>query len=816
MNKTIYFLITAVLMNLLNSCISREEYMPVNNNSGTIEFVARPVSYNGQTVQTRATSVDDFENKIHNCYFMLFNSAGDRVIGPIDMDATLTTQRISKHEILSKLGSQATCTACFIANVPVDVVNGLTTLDAVNSAVLGISYSSVDVQDTNKESKLSSFVIPEFDLDGNGSNGPVQCLPMFGMEECNLANNDLFQISLKRLFAKVSIEISVSTSSTSFDLLAAHLLNLPNRVKLSESDEESEWVEDGAAFLLQDIEGPIDGEDIHNYGSILGSSTYEFYFYVPEYCLLPTDDGQNNLEQKLKPKMYDTKKFPVLVKLFGNYDGGDVEQPVTYDLYMGENSYNSFTLKRNIHYKNCVKIAGVTNSTNGSDETLDWRVVVEELNEVEILGQTANCYIIGKTGSYIYPACKGVYKGGLQSIPDNLKCTKGDSLKLLKRDNTRVTIENLAYKPETGEFSFDVTSINTSGGTTVSNDENIVLGLVYEEDGQKKIEWSWHFWFVSGAAWNVDAFDISTQIYPNTSELMDRNLGAKPTLLQQVSPGIVSGLYYKYGHKEPYIDDGYYGGGESSSYDWSTEEKSQTDPCPPGYRVPASTVWEQESSGTTPVKAYYTLGDAFEYWEDVYYPYAGEVRGKNIVNSENKTYTLTTNDGEVIANKDIDPIYGEEYREGWSTYRSAITQRIAYYDFKYSIDAVFYFGQLLNKQYDNVLKYGYVDVTKEEFKKNCVFLSCKTQTFQTEEIQIRRGNFITGYTWERHKVLEEEPLTDEAVITNSADIQADWLSALADDQCPGNIITGYHLLFTDCFYSELNTAYGYQIRCVKE
>lgn len=655
-NKILYFLTALACMSLLGSCISREEYLPVQGEvSGDIEFVARPVSYSGQTVQTKATSVDDFENRIHNCYFMLFNSSGTRVIGPIDMNTMLTAQRVSRHEILSKLGSQTTCTACFVANVPKDVVDGLTTLDAVNTTILDIDYSNVDVQDTGNGNNLSSFVIPEFDLDGSGSNEPVQCLPMFGMEECNIASGDVFQIPLKRLFAKVSVNIAVTAMGSGFDILAAHMFNLPTNVRLAESEEECSWVKDATSFYAHQIEGPINDDNINGGYIGIGASTYEFYFYVPEYYLLPLPENTANFgNPKYKPQMFEAGKRPVFVRLFGTYNENNENSNITYDLYLGEDAATSFTLKRNVHYMNSMVINGITNSKDGEGSTLDCRVEVttEQFDEVEILGQTANCYIIGQPGTYKYPACKGVFKGGVNNIPEDMKCSKGTTLKQLYIDNSSVRLDNLTYDDEAKEFSFDLVSLDGGGGLLASNDANVILGLVYNEGGQEKVEWAWHIWIQAGTTLDVNLgffdFGASNQTYPNGYVLMDRNLGARPTTLEY--PGVETGAYYRYGRKEPFLGGNYQGLVESAYYDWSGPEKAITDPCPPGYRVPASSVWSGDATNENATLTIAGIGTpGFRYWnnntatnqlDDIYFPYSGYIdSSKKLISSFTSSYT---------------------------------------------------------------------------------------------------------------------------------------------------------------------------------
>lgn len=657
-NISYKLLIISALLGLFTSCVTIEDPLPGNPKSEYFEFVARPISYNGQTVQTKATSVDDFENRIYNLYFMLYANDGTRVICK-EVTSDIKTLRFSRHEIYSLLGNSKNCTACFVANVPGDIVNNLSDLTALNNAILDLAYvrEMVSTGDNN-----SFFVIPEFYLNGEGAT--TKCLPMFGKQALNIESADLFQIALKRLFAKVSVNISLATTGATFDLLAAHLFNLPTNVRLVEPENkktfESSWVKDPGAFLSQQIEGPIEGDDIYGDGAtaFVPPRSYEFYFYVPEYYLLPKAD---NTDEKYKPQMFDTSKRPVFVRLFGIYNE---YSNITYDLYLGENASDSFTLQRNTHYINSMKINGITNSKDEEGDALDLRVEVttEQFDEVEVYGQTANCYIIGQTGTYKYPACKGVFKGGVNDIPDEMRCKREDTiLKVIYQDNTSIRLENLNYNREACEFSFDVVSLDGGTGLISSNDGNVIVALAYEEGGQEKYEWSWHFWFQNGTSLDLDLgffdFDAANQTYPNGSILMDRNLGALPTSLQNA--GTVIGAYYKYGHKDPFFGGDYRGGGEWGTYDWSGTDKSVTDPCPPGYRVPASTVWSGNATKQHSGVPY----NAFIYWnggttgtfqteDDIYYPYSGYIDENKTVQSQghgvrdtlyNQSFTIPTN-----------------------------------------------------------------------------------------------------------------------------------------------------------------------------
>ena len=790
--------------------------MTDNGHSDTIEFVARQISYDGYTVQTKATTVNNFENQIHNCYFLVFNATGQKVYGPISL-SDLTAQRISRHELLSKLGGQSTCTACYIANVPSGDVSKISTFEDLDNAVLDINYSTVGVKDSgNKE---SFFSVPEFDLLGNGTT--VQCMPMFGMGTCDLSSADIFQVPLKRLFAKVSVNMGVSSTSAEFDILATHLFNLPKKVKLIESSDESKWVKSDESFVIQQIVAPIVDDNIT--GGVAGylTNAYEFYFYVPEYYLSSTDDGSGNYgNQKFKPNMFDADKLPVFVRVYGKYKDNLItnSQDVTYDLYLGENASTSFTLKRNMYYKNLVKVNGITNSKDGEGTTLDCRVDVSRLNDVEVFGQTANCYIIGSTGTYKYPAVKGVWKGGLNNIPDSLKCTKGTNLRILKQDNDGIKLENLVYDSEACEFSFDITAIDTGTGAVSSNDGNIILTLEYTEGGKVKTDWSWHFWFVNGALWGMDAFEVESDQYPSGKYLMDRNLGARITLLLQETPGVADGLYYKYGHKEPYMINDYQGGGESTSYTWNSEKKSQTDPCPPGYRVPRSSVWD--GNATKAHAAIPGVAESFRFWDngspynildDIYFPYSGYIDANKKPQAQgygqrdtttNKSYTIPTNQ------TNLGTAEASNYSDSYVATKNG-TGPVKFTEVEYIKYDINNLGIACAQ--DKEFRYSYLE-------KGTDIVSCKVQIGKWS----RSGNLISGYKWTAVYNTAAKTLTGSQLKSQHESAYNRLISVIngktgSNLDAFGDAITGF---FTqpqmDVTLPDINTSNGYQVRCVKE
>ena len=125
---------------------------------------------------------------------------------------------------------------------------------------------------------------------------------------------------------------------------------------------------------------------------------------------------------------------------------------------------------------------------------------------------------------------------------------------------------------------------------TGSNPGNAVIAIKDKDD---KILWSWHLWFCPGGV-------PETNSYGNYN-MMDRNLGA--------ASATTAGAYYQWGRKDPFFGSTqnpvpggnaqevahanpttfYSDWNPSSDKGWSSS-KSSYDPCPPGYKVPGTSV----------------------------------------------------------------------------------------------------------------------------------------------------------------------------------------------------------------------------------
>ena len=788
-----------IFASLLICCSCDLEELKLNNPSeNTIDFIARPADYSNVDVTTKSEPTDAFETAIYTAYLLLFDANNNRIYFS-EVDPQSRLQRVT-------LKGLSTVTACFVANVAKADIEGITTLDALNSAVLNLNYA------TYSEAR-SHLGVPKLAV-----NGTYQlCFPMVGVKTLDVSQiSQAIEIPLTRLFAKVSVELkmnisnlSTTQSSTRFELISYRLANIPKRVSLLPTGKESDWVKVSEAFAddNSNVASDLTNNQIYNNSYFLASDSqkkYTFDVYVPEYCLSPLTEteykGASGTygEQEYKPKMYDSNKKAVHIVLTGSYiptSGSSTK--LDYSLFLGEDESLSFTLNRNVHYNNYLTIKGITKNADNKDTALiDHRVKMNDGNMVSMFGEVANCYVINATGIYSFPAYKGAYKSA--DMVEANRCTIGTKVEIIAQNG----VTTLFATDDNGNPKFTLTK-NPAGEKVISfevvddwGDANVILGL---KDNNGNVEWSWHLWFVKGVSLgSIDRdgfFQMKSQAMPNgVNALMDRNLGAMYSATSDGYAGAATGLYYRYGQIAPYFTDtnnrsAYFGHTLPTNSSWAptNNKKSPHDPCPPGYRVPHSDVWTEkatleDASLTIPV---INVGiEAFRYWnnntsgvteitDDIYFPYCAYVDSNNSL---------------VESYVDTKTINGE-----YNSYIYGILIRA--YNIKYSYTINKKFG-ILSSCNNKIEKY---QATNEGFFPDIVINSCKYQI----------GTKIGKYEiWGR----EQSYNKDGSSIASNVQ---DFILTTVKSELEEVPQIAEHTKST-IKPEDINTSYGYQVRCVKE
>lgn len=763
----IFFLALAVLL-YLSSCALEEPIDTPQNTDGYIEFVARPVGFNNQMVETKSAA-NEFENTIENCFFLIFDETSGNRIGFHQLDATSS----STPNIKLNVKGLETVTACFVANVPIDFASNIGSISALESAVLeDMTYASDGIIGT-----------PTIDLDSNPDTPSVQCIPMFGIRR-NLAVESILnsvQIPLARLFAKVSVELTMSLNNTTqlnsyYSIHAYHIHNLPTKVKLMASRslnedgelvyDESDWVYDGDFFIAESSKTGIQ-KSVYNDEAIGFNDSdkhYAFDIYVPEYFLYPlsadeADLGENYATEKYKPLMYDHAKYPIYLTIDGIFTPSlqllSQSQPLKYTVYFGEDDCSSFSMQRNTLYTNSLIIGGTSNNKDNPNN-LDHRVETSPLNLMDMNGESSNCYLINQEGTYYLPPYMGVFKSEAEA--ENHRCS-GTTVEILHKDNDDISIINERYDPKTQCIIFDVEELANG---------NVIIAI---KNGNT-IEWSWHLWCDSSFSFGgVGLLDVGTQIYPNGSEFMDRNLGAS-TLGG-------TGLFYQYGSKNPFINNSYHGGGTNGTATWYAEEeyinddnttgvrpaKAIHDPCPPGYRMPRPDEWDPSkgTNATTDLLFSYLISPA------VGFGYTGYLDSDN----GNKQTTTSSSTDDIVdagtykisdSTRESDEVQGPGSNTSNVEYRTITRTTNEYINIQYNVPTTQKTGGFWTAESGKIFKYyNYrADWNEFEITNPYGFIDIVGCSYRTYVCRVQQKREKTLWWWGEWKDISgtETPISD--------------------------------------------------------
>ena len=405
------YIFIALFVGLLTTSCIEELDMPQSVTTDDTEtiLVPRVTSFANQYVTKSAYGTK--ETTITSLAVLVFNSDGNLVFlqenSNLDGASPVTLNK-------SRL-NLASATVVMFANMSIDNIK--------NSENKSIRENKSTLTLTGLEGY--TYHIPENQTFITDITSNFAGFPMVGVKGVDLTPTSTQQgqieVSLKILFAKISLEIAVENGTentlnpTQFTISSATITNLATATPLAMPAETGEKPKD---FLGNEKnEEPLESADYTDEtfvdtssenktktitstsktvsaGSTSTNAKYTFYIAENRYNhggttdVYPSDswltsDLYDSYKQQYKPKLAEKtggEGLPTYITLTGVYkDYRSTEWNVTYKVYLGKNNYDNFQIDRNSEYINTITIKGIRNNSDygESDVWIDHRVDVE-------------------------------------------------------------------------------------------------------------------------------------------------------------------------------------------------------------------------------------------------------------------------------------------------------------------------------------------------------------------------------------------------------------------------------------------------------
>lgn len=364
-----------------------------------IQVLGRITRFADVDVSTRGVKDQD-EAKLTSMALAIFkvNAAGDGLDGNCvyyqyaDDQAELlfTIERGSNYDYDTRYAMYVFCN---MPGMQTETMGVGTSLSEMMAAFYNVENIDIPANGFPMMGSLGDTFSTTFDKDGRvfvlspRENGDLTTPKVDGVTQT------LLTIPMKAMYAKVNFTIEVDPDQTidgnyspQFTLEGYTVNNVPSTVDFDNSSN------DDAAVLADSYSLPISGNTVAS-----GANKINFTFYLPERYLEPAtkpadyaypfkNDGKIRGEdsvymQRYKPELVGDKKATNVV-ISGRFrDHQTHHWDVKYTIYLGEDNYGDFNIKRNCEYHNYITIRGIQSSSDMSDNenaiSIDHRVNVE-------------------------------------------------------------------------------------------------------------------------------------------------------------------------------------------------------------------------------------------------------------------------------------------------------------------------------------------------------------------------------------------------------------------------------------------------------
>lgn len=366
MRRIIYLYLMGIL--LLSSCKDADNFMPETGADDGISILLETQQM--ETIETRATKNIDADSRIDHVIIYAFDKNGNQV-------GDIIAQNLDETSIVSKKVTSDTKSIYYQLRAILNPGSGITQLYAV------CNYPELASEPIFKQTDLEAKVLQgENKADCAFSNVMVMSGKVENLTDTKISDkNTPIVIPVKRIAAKIDFIVSFEPYDTSdkFLLTSVEIHKIPLKSNLIEKTTDA--VSGGNVNENFIDVSMLNMEEVTEQGKKKNMS--QLYLYENRYN--PTDNMYFQ-EKQSDPNMWQTlkgalgrEKYPnaSFLRIKGFYQtGAGTTRRVSYDVYIGENNFSDFSVKRNHYY--------TINATIKTVDIIDTRVTSKILNSCQI------------------------------------------------------------------------------------------------------------------------------------------------------------------------------------------------------------------------------------------------------------------------------------------------------------------------------------------------------------------------------------------------------------------------------------------------
>ena len=397
--KRLYFISTIVSLVFLAGCMVDDiDYStPMQGSDDVVTVIGRMTRFDEYDVATRGVK-NEQESKLTSMAMAIFpvNEAGTALAG----DCVYWQYTDNQAELLFTIdrGSNYTYNARYamyvFTNMDMSEFGIGSSLDAMMAKFHSVVNLNIPENGFPMMGSLGDTFSTTFDRDNKVFVlSPTKTNGDLDTPKVNDQVQTLLTIPMKAMYAKVNFTIEVKPDQTiegnyspQFTLESYTINNVPSTVDFSNATNSATEVLDGGYSL-----------DNADRTTAVGANKINFSFYLPERLLTPATTWENYeypfgkgsairdedlvYRQRYKSLLLGEGQKATNIVIDGRFrDHQNHHWDVTYTIYLGEDNYGDFNIRRNSEYNNYVTIRGIQSSSDMSDKdgaiSIDHRVNV--------------------------------------------------------------------------------------------------------------------------------------------------------------------------------------------------------------------------------------------------------------------------------------------------------------------------------------------------------------------------------------------------------------------------------------------------------